>query len=414
MSKSLHFGRYDYAAFSAFAMYSVCSLSIPLMIVAIGQSLNFPMDDGGMGAAGVLHMTRSVSMVITLLLCGWISGFIGKRLTVGASIVLIGLGITFCALAPAYWVLIPALLIAGLGEGVCEGIATPFIQDLHPDSPERYVNISHSFWSVGIVMAVVLAGGLLTLGGNWRLILGGAGVLTILASLLFLWKENPAHPYPEKKEKIKMGEILHNSLKIIAVPRFWRCCLAMFFGAGAEFGLTFWAAAYIQLNFQTGAWVASLGTGTIALGMFIGRVTFGYFAKMKFLRYILLFSALGTIPVSLMLAWLKPGLMAPGLTFGVLFLLLFLAGIGIAPYWPTTQVYGVNIMPELDSTLLYVYFSAMGIPGCGFFTWLMGFVGDRYGLPGAIMVVPGSLVIFVLIILTECWIFPAKTAKQLQ
>ena len=157
MSKSLHFGRYDYAAFSAFAMYSVCSLSIPLMIVAIGQSLNFPMDDGGMGAAGVLHMTRSVSMVITLLLCGWISGFIGKRLTVGASIVLIGLGITFCALAPAYWVLIPALLIAGLGEGVCEGIATPFIQDLHPDSPERYVNISHSFWSVGIVMAVVLA-----------------------------------------------------------------------------------------------------------------------------------------------------------------------------------------------------------------------------------------------------------------
>ena len=96
----------------------------------------------------------------------------------------------------------------------------------------------------------------------------------------------------------------------------------------------------------------------------------------------------------------------------LLFFLLFLAGIGIAPYWPTTQVYGVSTMPELDSTMLYVYFSAMGIPGCGFFTWLMGVVGDRYGLSGTLLVVPCCLVIYLLIVILECWILKEKNKNQ--
>ena len=201
-----------------------------------------------------------------------------------------------------------------------------------------------------------------------------------------------------------MKKICADSLAIVKDPCFWRCSLAMFFGAGAEFGLTFWAAAYIEINFKTGAWVAGLGTGMIALGMFIGRTLFGYFAKPSYLRWILLIASLGTIPVSLMLAYLRADMLPQAQLFILLFILLFLAGIGISPYWPTTQVYGVQRMPHLDSTLLYVYFSSMGIPGCGFFTWLMGFAGDRFGLRGAIAVVPCSLVIFVLVILAECWI----------
>ena len=99
--------------------------------------------------------------------------------------------------------------------------------------------------------------------------------------------------------------------------------------------------------------------------------------------------------------------------FTLLFILLFAAGVGIAPYWPTTQVYGVNSMPELDSTLLYVYFSAVGIPGCGFFSWFMGFIGDKYGLPGALMVVPASLAVFITVIYLECWQFaPRNSVKQ--
>lgn len=406
--KNLNFGRYDYAAFSAFTMYSVCSLAIPLLIVAIGRSLNFPMEDGGMAMGGILHVVRSVFMIITLLLSGIICVRYGKRITVGVSVIMIGAGMMMASFSAAYWMLLPCLIIAGLGEGVCEGIMTPFVQDLHPAEPERYVNIGHSFWSVGIALAVVLAGGLLTCGVSWRTILLIIGILTVLSSLTFLWRETPGKEYPEVKDKPDLARIWKQTRDIAAKKRFWMCCAAMFFGAGAEFGLTFWAAAYIELNFKTSAFVASLGTGVIAIGMFLGRAAFGYFAKPERLRYFLLCAAIGTIPVTLLLAFLSPGVLPGWLLFTVLFILLFLAGVGIAPYWPTTQVYGVANLPDCDSTLLYVYYSLMGIPGCGVFSYLMGAVGDRYGLKGTILVVPACLLIFSSIIYWECWIRAKK------
>ena len=406
--EKLRFGRYDYAGFSAFTMYSVSSLAIPLLIVAMGKSLNFPIDGGGMAMGGILHVVRSAFMVMTLLLSGLVCAGLGKRITIGTSVILIGTGMLLSSFSSAYWMLIPCLIIAGLGEGVCEGILTPFVQDLHPDAPERYVNIGHSFWSVGIVLAVILAGGLLTCGVSWRIILMIIGVLTIISSLSFLWKETPGKEYPEVKKKPDLDVIKKQTSDIIKEKRFWICCAAMFFGAGAEFGLTFWAAAYIELNFQTSAFVASLGTGAIAIGMFLGRAAFGYYAKPERLRWFLLLAGLGTIPVTLLLAYLSPGVMPGWLLFPLIFVLLFLSGIGIAPYWPTTQVYGVANLPNCDSTLLYVYYSLMGIPGCGFFSYLMGAIGDRFGLKGTILVVPACLVIFCSIIFYECWIRAKK------
>ncbi len=409
--KALQFGRYDYAAFTGSICFALCSLSIPLMIVEIGDALAFPLDRGGMAAGGLLHLFRSVAMVAALLLCGNIAGRIGKRRSMGGSLLCMGAGTLLCAFAPQYWMLIPWLLIAGFGEGICEGIATPFVQDLHPDAPERYVNIAHSFWSIGIAVVVVVVGGLWTLGAGWRAILAGIGIVTLLASALFLWRENPRRKYPEAAGGAGFREIAHHALEIARTPRFWLCSLAMFFGAGAEFGLTFWSAAYVQLNFQTGAWVAGLGTGAVAFGMFLGRSGFGFFARPDYIRYVLLGSALCTIPVTLLLALLKPGILPPALGFPTLFLLLILAGTGVATFWPSVQVYGVTTMPELDSTMLYICFSALGIPGCGIFTLLMGVIGDRYGLRGGILVIPVCLALFAAVIFLECWVF-AKRRKN--
>lgn len=402
----LKFGRYDYASFAAFTTYSICSLAIPLMIVSMGKSLDFPLNEGGMGAGGVLHVVRSIFMVISLLFCGAVGSRFGKRISMGSSLLLCGAGIICCAFAGSYWMLIPCLIVAGLGEGICEGLATPFIQDLHPDYPERYVNIGHSFWSVGIFSAVLGVGGLLSLGANWRIVLGGAGFLTMLASLLFLWRENPQRRYPESEAERGKKNVTTGTLQILKEPHFWLCSAGMFFGAGAEFGLTFWAAAFIELTFKTSAFVAGLGTGAIALGMFCGRSFFGYIAKPGNLKKILLYTSCGTIPLALVLALLKPGMLPGYIQFPLLFGVLFLCGIGISPYWPTMQVFGVNRLPHCDSTLLYVYFSAVGIPGCGFFSWLMGAVGDRAGLCGTILVVPACLLIFAGIVWYECWKTP--------
>lgn len=407
---NLTLGRYDFAAYASFTAYALCSLAIPIVIVSMAKDLDFPLAEGGMAQGGALHLVRSIAMIVTLLLCGPIAGRFGNRMTLGTGMLFMGIGVLFCALSPVYWLLLPLLAIAGLGEGICEGVATPFVQNLHPDQPERYVNIAHSFWSVGILVCVLLAGGLITLGFDWRIVLGGCGVLALLASLLVCWKEAKGKEYPERKEKVNLKEVWQQTVKIHKTPRYWVYCAGMFMGAGSEFCLTFWAAAYLELNFAATTFVAGLGTGAIAAGMFLGRTVFGYFASKNALPKILLACGLGTIPLSLALVFLKPDLFPnAALMYATVFVLLFLCGIGIAPYWPTLQVHGVNNMPELDSTLLYIYFSAWGIPGCGFFTWIFGVVGDYYKSPcAAVVLIPVSLIVFSLIVFCEHWVFKNK------
>ena len=73
-------------------------------------------------------------------------------------------------------------------------------------------------------------------------------------------------------------------------------------------------------------------------------------------------------------------------------------------FWEEAQDFGLT--PPKGVLLV-------GIPGCGFFSWFMGFIGDKYGLPGALMVVPASLTVFITVIYLECWKFaPRNSVKQ--
>ena len=159
MAKKMVFGRYDYAAFSCFIAYACCSLVVPVCLVQLAQSLGFPLGEGGKGAGGALQLGRSIPMVAAMLFCGFAAGRWGKVRSLGVAMVLMSVGIGLAAIAPAYGLLFAAVAVAGLGEGVVEGLATPVIQDLHiDDEPGRYINFSHSFWSVGVVGTVMLAG----------------------------------------------------------------------------------------------------------------------------------------------------------------------------------------------------------------------------------------------------------------
>ena len=408
-SVKLTFGRYDYACFAAFTAYACCSLIIPVALVTMARDLEFPLEDGGMGAGGRLHLIRSVAMVISLLSCSLLAAKIGKRWSMGIAMLLMGSGIFLCAFSPVYWFLLPCLMIAGIGEGICEGLATPFVHDLHTDAPSNYINTAHSFWSVGTGLVVILGGFLLTIGLHWRIIIAATGLICISTALGFIWKENPNHKYPETMQKTGSSNLLTNSWAICKSIRFWIYCLGMFMGAGAEFCLTFWSSSYIQLNFNTSPWLGGLGTAFIALGMFTGRYSFGKYVKERHLIHLLLITGVAGIPVTGLVALITPDTLGShGLSLALMFLLIFLSGICVAPYWPCLQSYGVAMLPKLDSTLLFVYFSSIGIPGCGFFTWLMGVAGDHYGLRQSFVLIPITLLLFSLIIFLEGFVFPPK------
>jgi len=365
------FGRYDYAAFISFFSYAAGSVVFPVVLVSLADDLGFSLEEGGMAAAGALHLGRTVPMVVSMLLCGFVAGRWGKRRTVGTSVALMGLGVLLCALAPFYGVLFLALVIAGMGEGAIEGLATPFVQALHPEEPGRYINVSHSFWSIGVMMTVLVAGGLISVGVSWRVLVAGAAMLAFIAAAMLLLPERKDRKYPEHPEPIHWNIIWGHANTILHNRRFWLFFAAMFVAGGGEFCLTFWCASFIQLNFMDAAWAGGVGTACFAGGMFLGRTGWGYLIKQHQLRRLIVWSALAGTLITFLLPFLT--------NLWMLFGLLFLAGIATAPFWPSVQSYCADRLPDTDTTMLFILLSCAGIPGCGVFTWLMGCIGNLAG-----------------------------------
>ncbi|HPT98349.1 MAG TPA: MFS transporter [Armatimonadota bacterium] len=391
------FGRYDYAAFTAFFSYAAGSVVVPVALVSLARDLGFSLEHGGMSAGGALHLGRTFSMVAAMLLCGFAAGRWGKRWTLGTSAVLMGAGVLLCALAPGYGVLLFALTLAGLGEGVIEGLATPFVQDLHTDEPGRYINFAHSFWSIGVLITVLLSGALITYGVSWRVVIGAVALLGFFTALLLLLPARKGHAYPERPEPLHWQTVWAQALAIFRAPTFWLFFAAMFVAGGGEFCLTFWCASYIQLSFMDAAWAGGVGTACFSAGMFLSRAGWGYLVRQDQLKHLIIWSALGGTLVTLLF---------PHLTnLWAFFALLVAAGVATGPFWPSVQSYCADRLPEVDTTMLFILLSCAGVPGCGFFTWLMGVLGNLCGgdLRLAFYLVPACYLILAGLIGYDAW-----------
>ena len=390
-SRKLLLGRYDYASFSCFFAYAASSVIIPVTLVSLAKELGFDLASGGFSAGGALEIGRSIPITVTMLLSGFVTGKYGKRKIFGISMFLLGTGIMLCSFAPSYWIIFTALAISGLGEGIVEGIATPFVNDLHKEEAGRYVNFSHSFWPIGVLFTVILSGFLLTLGVSWRYLTFGAGALSLIPTLLLLLPEKKGHEYPEHPDKKDWKIVSMQAFSIMKQKRFWIFFAAMFVAGGGEFSLTFWCASYIQLTFTSAEWTGGVGTGAFASGMIIGRMLGGYLIRQEKLRSILLITATLGVCFTIFLPVIN--------NLWIFFAVLFFSGLAVAPYWPTLQTYAVDRMPDEDSTMMYILISCAGIPGCSFFTWLIGYISTaNSSITKSFYIIPACFTVIIILI----------------
>jgi len=404
-SRRMLFGHFDYAAFISIFAYASGSVVVPVVLVSLAHELEFSLESGGMTAGGALHLGRTLAMVISMLLCGFIAGRWGKRRSFGWSVMLVTIGMALCAVAPTYGVLFLALMLAGFGEGMIEGLVTPFVQDLHTDEPGRYINFAHAFWSVGVLVTVLVSGALLSLGVSWRLLVGGVAALALVAAMILLLPARSGCEYPEHPEPLHWKTVWGYTIRIVRVPRFWLFFGAMFVAGGGEFCLTFWCASYIQLHFSSAAWAGGAGTACFAAGMVLGRTGWGYLIKQHQLKELIVVSAL----IGSLITFFFPLLTDLRLFFG----LLFLAGIATAPFWPSVQSYCADRLPKTDTTMLFILLSCAGVPGCGFFAWLMGYIGDRTGsLSSAFYLVPFCYLALALLIGCDWLCLPRRKSAN--
>ena len=391
--KKLSFGRYDYAAFFTFLAYAAGSVVFPMVIPDLAKSLDFPLESGGMGAAGALHLVRAGAMVISMFFSGFMAARFGLRKMILPGIVLMSGAVALAVPVPSYALLLVVMAAAGVGEGSVEALSTPFVQDLHSDDePGRYVNFAHSFWSVGVALATIGAGLLLYYQFSWKFVLLIVALCGVPGVIMLLLPSAAEQQKLEMVPRRTMAEVAGSSIEICRCGRFWLYFAAIFFAGGSEWCLTFWIPSFIRLVHGGSAFATGIVMALFALGMVIGRMCAGLLVPQRYLPRLLICCGIFAVICGVIIPF------AGNIIF-VSFLIV-LCGIAVGPFWPSIQSVCVEKL-KLDSTQCYIILSCAGVPGCGIFTWLQGAIADidSIGLRNSFFLMPVSVVIMTLLLL---------------
>jgi len=387
---------HDGIVFASFSGYACCTIVLPLVLTALAQDLGFSLADGNKGLGGFLQMAISIAMVLSMLGCGFLAGRWGKRLSLAWANILLAIGIMATAFAPGYGGVLVTLTLAGIGEGILEGLLTPYLQECHPVEPARYMNIGQAFSPGGMLLMVILAALLPHVGATWRTLVLICGILTLVPGILLLFPR-PGVPDRNAADVLDFAKVSFQFRSVVRQARFWWFFLAMFFTGVGEFCITFWIASFLELELHADAMICAFSVGTWCFAMFCGRLGFGAWIREEKIRQSLLVFA----GITLLLTPLIPlatQIPSRGIALGSIFILLGLCGVAVAPFWVSVQSYCTLCMPEDDPTMIFILLSCAGIPGCGFAAWCMGILGDQIGLTASFVLTPASYLLMLLLI----------------
>jgi fucose permease len=186
--------------------------------------------------------------------------------------------------------------------------------------------------------------------------------------------------------------VLVHKKEIFLNRRFPLFAAMMFLGGGTEGALTFWSASYIRIHFGTLPRMGGIATACFAGGMLLGRLAGGRFVRQHKIRLLIAVSALTGVAASA----------AVPFTSGLVgfLLLLFAAGLSVACFWPSIQSYAADRI-EADHTSLFILLSLAGIPGFGAVPWVMGMIGDRWGLRAGFFILPFLFLVLLVLLVIE-------------
>jgi fucose permease len=166
----------------------------------------------------------------------------------------------------------------------------------------------------------------------------------------------------------------------------------MFLGGSIESALTFWSRSYVEIYLSDIPRSGAIAVVIFAAFMAVGRFLTAYLANRLSLNNIMLASAVLGIGVSILIP------MAAALSW--FYVLVALAGLSIACFWPTILAEADNTL-DANSTILMVLLACAGIVGHGLTPWIMGLIGDNRELRAGFVVIPLLFLILVVVLLVE-------------
>ncbi|MEP7272397.1 MAG: MFS transporter [Acidobacteriota bacterium] len=325
--------------------------------------------------AGALASYSLLGMAVGGVLGGWASDRFGRVRVVVWTIVVFSVGTAALGLTQTYWQFALLRFLSALGLGaeyvVCNTLMAEYVPT---ERRTRVLGTLQAGWSVGYVVATVLAGMIIPVFG-WRFLFATALVPVLLA--LFIRRVVPEPPSWRSTANTQPAVIPVSQWKeVLASPQrrrvFMLWSLTSCFLQFGYYGVNNWLPTYIvsELHFNFTAMTGYL-VGTY-VAMVFGKIIAGYLADIIGRRWMYVIGGLSTalfLPVIVQLN-------TPGNIIVLLTIFGFLYGIP----------YGVNATYMAESFETHIRGTAMGGAynlgrlGAVVAPWLIGVIATRYSI----------------------------------
>jgi fucose permease len=328
---------------------------------------------------GTIALAQALGLIIASLAVGPLLDNEGKKLGLILGLTLIAMALFALPRSPGFRSIQVLLFTLGVGSGIVVTAANSLVSDAGEAHRGVALNLTNLFFGLGGLATPFIAANLF--GRNWIRLCYTIASLTVVTLAIQAVTKMPG---PNGAERF----VLADAAPVLGHPLLFLIGFFLFLYVGCEVGIWNWLTRHLIAQGIPEARALNILSLGFALGLLIGRA-----AVLPILMHVpaitvtLAGSVAMAVTTFLMLRTRRPGVAAA---------LVFLAGLSMAPVFPTTLAIVGDAFPRMAGTAIGFVITC-GWTGLAVSSRIIGMIagGDPRRLRKALLVIPASAVLMV-------------------
>jgi len=328
---------------------------------------------------GTIALAQALGLIIASLAVGPLLDNEGKKLGLILGLTLIAIALFALPRSPGFSSILVLLFMLGVGSGIVVTAANSLVSDAGEAHRGVALNLTNLFFGLGGLATPFIAANLF--GRNWVRLCYTIASLTVVTLAIQAVTRMPG---PSGAERF----VLAQAAPVLGRPLLFLIGLFLFLYVGCEVGIWNWLTRHLIAQGIPESRALNILSLGFALGLLIGRAAvLPILIHVPAITVTLAASIAMAVTTFLMLRTSRPGVAAA---------LVFLAGLSMAPVFPTTLAIVGDAFPRMTGTAIGFVITC-GWTGLAVSSRVIGMIagGDPRRLKKALLVIPGSAVLMV-------------------
>lgn len=330
---------------------------------------------------GTIASVQAIGLIIASLAVGPLIDNKGKKTGLLIGLALVTIALFALPQVPGYPAIIAAMLLLGLGGGIIVTGANALVSDISENRRATTLNLLNLFFGLG-AFATPFIGAFFFAGNTIALCYL---IAALSAATLLLYVFTPMPP-PSGERGFKTAE----AAQLLGRPALFLLSLFLFLYVACEVGVWNWLVKHLVAQGVPEASALKILSFGFALGLLAGRVLVSPILIKVSAPTVTLFAAV-------LMAGTTYGMLQTGdpVTAGIL---VFCAGLAMAPVFPTTLAMVGDAFPRMTATAMGIAITS-GWIGLAISSKLIGALAgtDPKGLRNALLVIPAASVLMIFV-----------------